>query len=309
MKDIVRAIKNSSLIVADLIDSNPNVFYELGLGHALNKPVIMLTQDIEDLPFDLRSYRVIPYTTHFKEMDGARKTLKDLVAGFLSDAESFGGPVSDFLEQPVETISQLPTEDLEKSEAGFLDHLAGMEEGLERLTESAIAFGSKTEELGQTTRSTTERIEDLQKRSGRNTARQMRTLVISLAQRLSSYAKFLSAENDKYGPELARTRTSLEAVVRGQDPHAQEGQKELKRFLSELDTTEDATEQALNSIRNMTDILHEIPSAEKTFDRAKEQAVKELRRFASNVEQTISMIARAKEIAREILGEASEEDN
>ena len=67
LKDIVRAIKNSSLIVADLTDSNPNVFYELGLGHALNKPVIMLTQGIEDLPFDLRSYRAIPYTTHFKE--------------------------------------------------------------------------------------------------------------------------------------------------------------------------------------------------------------------------------------------------
>ena len=94
LKDIVRAINNSSIIIADLTDSNPNVFYELGLAHALSKPVIMITQEIEDLPFDLRSYRVIPYTTHFKEMDTARTALATLATGFLSGDANFGSPVS-----------------------------------------------------------------------------------------------------------------------------------------------------------------------------------------------------------------------
>jgi hypothetical protein len=48
-------------MLADLTDKNPNVYYELGLAHAARKPVLLLTQDIEDVPFDLRGLRVITY--------------------------------------------------------------------------------------------------------------------------------------------------------------------------------------------------------------------------------------------------------
>ena len=307
VKGIVRGIKNNDLIVADLTDSNSNVFYELGLAHALNKPVILLTQEIKDLPFDLKSYRVISYKTHFAHIKLAREELTKLAADFLSGEAEFSSPVSDFLGQPVETIFQHLTIDSDMQEVGFLDHLADMEEGLERLTNSIVSFGSKTEELGQATSDITQRIESLGNKPGGASGRQLRLLVMSLAQKLSGYAKFLLAENDKYGPELAQTRTSLEAVVRAQDPDAQGDQKELKRFLSALDSAENNGNEALSSIQEMTDTLQKVPPVERTFNRAQEQAVKELRRFASNVEQTTSMIARAKEIAREILGEASED--
>ena len=77
-----------------------------------------------------------------------------------------------------------------------------MEEGLKRLTESLTAFGSQTEELGQATDKVNERFEYLQNKPDRASARQMRDLVMSLAQKLGGYAKFLSAENDKYAPEV-----------------------------------------------------------------------------------------------------------
>ena len=38
----------SKIIIADLSTSNPNVYYELGIAHTLNKPVILLTQNISD---------------------------------------------------------------------------------------------------------------------------------------------------------------------------------------------------------------------------------------------------------------------
>jgi len=65
LDDIIESIKDSDLIVADLTGSNANVYYELGIVHAFRKPVILLTQSISDLPFDLRSYRAIHYNTHF----------------------------------------------------------------------------------------------------------------------------------------------------------------------------------------------------------------------------------------------------
>lgn len=61
--DIWRLVTTAKVMVADLTGKNPNVFYELGLAHAARKPVLLLTQDIEDIPFDLRALRVIRYDT------------------------------------------------------------------------------------------------------------------------------------------------------------------------------------------------------------------------------------------------------
>jgi hypothetical protein len=53
--------KEAKIILADLTDKNPNVFYELGLAHALAKPAIIVAESIDDVPFDLRALRVIEY--------------------------------------------------------------------------------------------------------------------------------------------------------------------------------------------------------------------------------------------------------
>ncbi|WP_109479663.1 hypothetical protein [Paraburkholderia sp. C35] len=59
--DIWQGIQQAKLLVAELTDRNPNVFYELGLAHAISKPVILIAKSIEDVPFDLRSIRVLVY--------------------------------------------------------------------------------------------------------------------------------------------------------------------------------------------------------------------------------------------------------
>ena len=61
MADIWRSIRGASVIIADLTNRNPNVFYELGLSHAIQKPVVLIAQDIGDVPFDLRHLRIIIY--------------------------------------------------------------------------------------------------------------------------------------------------------------------------------------------------------------------------------------------------------
>jgi len=59
--DIWDFTKSAKIILADLSTKNPNVFYELGLAHSITKPAILLTSDINDIPFDLRSLRIIEY--------------------------------------------------------------------------------------------------------------------------------------------------------------------------------------------------------------------------------------------------------
>ena len=61
MDDIRASISASDLVVADLTRKNANVFYEVGICHTLDKPVLLLAQTMDDVPFDLRHRRVLLY--------------------------------------------------------------------------------------------------------------------------------------------------------------------------------------------------------------------------------------------------------
>jgi hypothetical protein len=61
MEQIWEQISRSRVLLADLTNKNPNVFYELGLAHAARKPVVFTSGNIDDVPFDLRHLRVITY--------------------------------------------------------------------------------------------------------------------------------------------------------------------------------------------------------------------------------------------------------
>ncbi len=59
--DIKRSIRSAYFIVADLSGRSPNVFYEIGMAHAIGKSVLLLTQAMDDVPPKLRDVRNILY--------------------------------------------------------------------------------------------------------------------------------------------------------------------------------------------------------------------------------------------------------
>ena len=61
MDQVWDGINAAKVLVAELTSRNPNVFYELGLAHALKKPVVLVSSKEEDVPFDLQHIRVIYY--------------------------------------------------------------------------------------------------------------------------------------------------------------------------------------------------------------------------------------------------------
>jgi len=64
MNQVWRDIRRAEVVVADLTDKNPNVFYEMGLAHALGKTTIIIKQKAAPpVPFDLRNYRHFEYDT------------------------------------------------------------------------------------------------------------------------------------------------------------------------------------------------------------------------------------------------------
>lgn len=59
--DITREIVEARVIVADITPANPNVYYEVGYAHALNKPTILIAEKPTQLPFDVSPFRVLFY--------------------------------------------------------------------------------------------------------------------------------------------------------------------------------------------------------------------------------------------------------
>jgi len=73
IQDVVSLIHRSKIVICDCTGRNPNVFYEAGIAHTLGKDVILIAQNQNDIPFDLRHLR---YLTYLNNNEG-REQLKD----------------------------------------------------------------------------------------------------------------------------------------------------------------------------------------------------------------------------------------
>ena len=79
MDEVWQNIERARLLVSDLTGRNPNVFYETGIAHAMGKEVILLTRDLNDVPFDLRHIRCIVYSDSVRGGDALRGQLSKTV--------------------------------------------------------------------------------------------------------------------------------------------------------------------------------------------------------------------------------------
>ncbi len=61
MQDVWSAIVNAKMVIGDCSGRNPNVFYEIGISHTLGRPTVLISQSVDDIPFDVRYVRSIVY--------------------------------------------------------------------------------------------------------------------------------------------------------------------------------------------------------------------------------------------------------
>lgn len=74
--DIAQKIIEAKVIIADITPQNPNVYYEVGYAHALNKPTILIAEKPTQLPFDVSPYRVLFYENTIGGKDRVEKGLR-----------------------------------------------------------------------------------------------------------------------------------------------------------------------------------------------------------------------------------------
>jgi len=107
IKDIIKRLYEADVVIADLSGLNANVFYELGVRHALKGGTIMIVDDIKSIPFDLKPYRVLEYSTTPRGISNFKRDLKRFLQSALDDPRGEDNPVLDFLPRPeLERVEQ-----------------------------------------------------------------------------------------------------------------------------------------------------------------------------------------------------------
>lgn len=83
-RQIIQHLLTDDLVIADLTGSNPNVFYELAIRHAVAKPFVQITAG-GSLPFDVAPQKTIFFDrTDWDNIEATRKVLKDQVVAALA---------------------------------------------------------------------------------------------------------------------------------------------------------------------------------------------------------------------------------
>jgi hypothetical protein len=68
LERVFNQIAKADLVIADMSERNPNVFYEVGYAHALGKTTLLLTRDAADIPFDLQQFPHIVYANSLTKL-------------------------------------------------------------------------------------------------------------------------------------------------------------------------------------------------------------------------------------------------
>ena len=110
MNDVIHAIDRADLVIADVTDSNPNVFYELGICHCLGRACIVVLEDdaAAKIQFDLAAYRAWKINLSDQRYSDARDIVRPAIEkahAEISDWTRFENPVIDYYRAPVTYIS------------------------------------------------------------------------------------------------------------------------------------------------------------------------------------------------------------
>lgn len=90
---IVQQVFDADLVVADLSELNPNVYYELAIRHATKKPAVHIISAGQEIPFDVQQMRVVHYDlTNPDSLEEARGKLREY-AGAIEQGETVVTPV------------------------------------------------------------------------------------------------------------------------------------------------------------------------------------------------------------------------
>ncbi len=108
---IIQHLIDDALVVADLADYNPNVFYELAVRHAVRKPVVQIKKKGQQLPFDVITSRTIDLDiSDLDSIEECKNKLRKQIASVEKDPSEADNPISNAIDLQATRKSGEPVE-------------------------------------------------------------------------------------------------------------------------------------------------------------------------------------------------------
>ena len=128
---VIQHVVNDPLVVADLTERNPNVFYELAIRHALRRPLVQLMKKGEQIPFDVAATRTIHVDHHdLDSVEAAKNEIVNQIHALEKDATDIETPISTSLDLQLLRQSEKPEE---RSLADLVAAVSDLRSGLGKL--------------------------------------------------------------------------------------------------------------------------------------------------------------------------------
>lgn len=92
---IIEYIVDADLVIADLTEKNPNVFYELAIRHAIRKPLVQMIRKGEIIPFDVAATRIIQFDLqNLDSVASAKEEISSQIKSLEGGNGDFHNPIS-----------------------------------------------------------------------------------------------------------------------------------------------------------------------------------------------------------------------
>lgn len=98
MGNIIEQMFEADLVVADLTYYKPNVFFELGIRHCAQKPVIHLIKAGDDVPFDIEENKAIFLDRDYEKVISAQTEIKQRIEAIRQKPTQFHSLVQQYIQ-------------------------------------------------------------------------------------------------------------------------------------------------------------------------------------------------------------------
>jgi hypothetical protein len=298
LKDIVRGIAEANLVIADLTSLNANVFYELGISHTLMRPTVLLSQSSEDIPFDLKPYRVITYSTHFIDAPLLQQKLREIGEKAKFGDLGFGNPVSDYLPQIKGGIPSTPPENKntstaehqqnveieEDEEMGVWDFVVDSERSMQEIADCVEKISTATVEVGKSIQLETADLLKLKDIRAPGTAIQVHKIATNVAMDLVKFAQDVEIEQPKMQKAWESFDENISGLLNTSQIFTKADKEGAINYRSNLDKLRSSVRFSLNGVRGFKDTTLQLRGLNKDMNRAIKRTARILDLLISDLE-------------------------
>lgn len=279
--------------MAELTTLNPNVLYELGLCHGLRVPTVLLAQSMDEVPFDLRPYRILVYSIRFDQVHKLSSALREIGERHKRGEVVFGSPVVDFFPAEAEALAIISSDvnaeavveeiNGDEEDKGWLDFFIEGNQSGEELLGIIDELTQETAKVGSRIQVHADRLNVLASSPGPGTAAQIHKVALLSASDMNIYSgaieKILPRLEDSVGG-LAENYSRLVTIKEPESEPAIEGLRNFRQTFAQM---LEGTRGGLEGIRSFRDIVATLKGISREISRAS-------RRVASSLDSVLSLM-------------------